>query len=282
MDTHVPCTVVAELCCNHMGDYEIACKMIRVAKASGADYAKFQKRNPEESVPEEWHTKPHPNPRHAFGVTYLEHRQELEFDFATHCNFQMICNDQNIGYACSVWDVTSAREIISLNPDFIKVPSAANTFYQMLDILFNDYKGDIHISLGMMTKKEKEQLFTYLEPYKQRTVVYHAVTEYPVPFERMFLLEIKELKKVFPRVGFSGHHLGISADISAFTLGAEVIERHFTLDRTWLGSDQAASIEPQGLSKLCRDLKAVQKALSYRTEEMTDIEKQNREKLKIR
>jgi len=276
-----PCLVTAEACGNHCGKFDLALEMIKTAKLCSADFVKFQKRVPEESVPKEWHNKPHPVPHYAFGKTYLEHRKALEFSLEQHKKLFNYCQEVGIKYSCSTWDITSAREIISLNPEYIKVPSAANIFYPMLDILFNEYKGDIHISLGMITKDEKKELFSYLNRHLDRVVVYWAVTEYPVPFERLFLLEIENLKKVFPRVGYSGHNLGISVDVLTYCLGTEHIERHFTLDRTFPTSDSSASLEPEGLRKLCRDLKAAYKALNYKNIEMTDIEQEQRKKLKV-
>ena len=200
------CIVIAEACCNHMGDFEVAKQMIFTAKNCKADFIKFQKRNPKESIPKQWQSKPHPNPWHAFGSTYLEHREKLEFTFSQHKELKNICEDNNIDYSSSVWDLTSAKYIMELNPKYIKVPSAANTYYPLLDLLFTEYNGNVHISLGMITDKEKEQLFEYLKPYHNRIVVYHAVTEYPVPFERIFLLELPKLSKIFPHIGYSGHH----------------------------------------------------------------------------
>ena len=276
-----PCVTIGEACCNHCGKFDLALEMIKVAKLSDVDFVKFQKRVPEESVPKEWQDKPHPNSQYAFGKTYLEHRKALEFTLEQHKKLFEYCKEVGVKYSCSTWDIISAREIISLNPDYIKVPSAANTFYPMLDVLFNEYKGDIHISIGMITNDEKKELFSYLSRHLNRTVVYWAVTEYPVPFDRLCLLEIKKLKEVFPRVGYSGHNLGIAVDIVSYCLGAEYIERHFTLDRTFPTTDASASLEPEGLRKLCRDLKAAYKALTYKNVELTEKEIEHRKKLKV-
>ena len=280
------CKVVAEACCNHKGNFDIALEMIKFAKLAGADYIKFQKRNPIEAIPKKWHKEPHPNPINAFGETYLEHRKKLEFTFDQHVELKKYCDSLNIGYACSIWDISSAKEIISLKPDFIKIPSACNTRYDILSYIYKgEYKGDLHISLGMISLQERKDIYNYLSNNKvyDRTVLYWTTTEYPVPFEKIYLLEIKKIKENIPckEVGYSGHHLGIAADVSAFTLGADWVERHFTLDRTWKGTDQAASLEMGGLQKLCRDLKAVKKALDYKGIGITEKEKENRDKLKV-
>jgi N-acetylneuraminate synthase len=275
------CMVVSEIACNHQGNMGVAKEMIKVSKLCGADYIKFQKRNPKKAIPQYMQNKPHPCPMHAFGETYLAHRMFLEFDIEQHKMLQEYCNQVGIGYVSSVWDEDSAREIISLCPDFIKVPSAMNENYYLLDTLFNEFDKDIHISLGMLQHSEKYRLFKYLEDKKERVVLYHTTSGYPVKFEELFLLEISEILKSFPRVGFSGHHLGISIDIAAYTLGATWIERHFTLDRTSKGSDHSASLEPTGLQKVCRDLMAAYKSLKFKENGLTEDEIKNREKLKI-
>lgn len=275
------CKIISELCCNHSGNIDTAKEMIKMSKLCGADYAKFQKRNPIKAVPTHMHNRPHPCPIHSFGETYLEHRQNLEFTIEQHKELKLYSEGIGIGYSSSVWDEDSALEIISLNPDFIKVPSAMNENYKLLDTIFNNYKGDVHISLGMISKKDKEKLYEYLGDKKDRIVMYLATSDYPVIFSEVYLLEIKELKNRFDRVGFSGHHLGIAIDICAATLGCEWIERHFTLDRTARGSDNSASLEAPGLQKLCRDLNAVYKSLTYKDVDLTEGEKRNIEKLKI-
>ena len=275
------CKIISELCCNHAGDIDIAKDMIKMSKLCGADYAKFQKRNNIKAVPIRLHNQPHPCPMHSFGETYLQHREALEFSLDQHRELQKYCEEVGIGYVCSVWDEDSARDIISLSPDFIKVPSAMNENYLLLDILFNEYDGDIHISTGMIGKEAKAKLYNYLDNKKDRVVVYHTTSGYPVPFKELYLQEISNIKEFF-RAGYSGHHLGIAVDVCAYTLGATWIERHFTLDRTSKGTDHSASLEPIGLQKLCRDLKACYSSLNYKNIDMTEDEQENSRKLKVK
>jgi sialic acid synthase len=286
--SNTPIKVVAEVSNVHLGDVNRAKNLIGLAKLAGADYIKFQKRNPIESVPKEIQNKPHPNKLFSYGNTYIEHRLALELTIEEHCLLQKCCADAGIGYATSVWDITSALQIIELDPDFIKVPSACNTNYEILDVLLGEYTGDIHISLGMTTQKELEDLRNYLQTfstYYKRFVVYHCTSEYPCPFERLYLKEIEHLCNEFStlgvRIGFSNHGLGIASDVAAYMLGAEWIERHFIDDRTIRHTDAAASLEPDGLRRLCRDLKAIPKALQYK-KEMSEEELQQRDKLKYR
>ncbi|CAN5735503.1 N-acetylneuraminate synthase family protein [soil metagenome] len=281
--------VIAEIGCNHMGDVEIAKDLIKLAKACGADYAKFQKRNPRELLTEEQYNAPHPMAYNAYGATYGAHREFLELTAAQHQSLKKYAETIDIGYATSVWDITSANEIIALEPDFIKVPSACNNNFEMLGLLRDNYKGDVHISFGMTTKDEEDIVVKFFEEKdaaKERLVVYSCTSGYPVPFNDVCLMEIVRLKNKFDdrvkSVGFSGHHLGIAIDIAAYTLGAVWIERHFTKDRTWKGTDHAASLELPGMQKLVRDLQHTYDALGYKQDEILAIEQVQRDKLKYR
>ncbi|MEO1053526.1 MAG: N-acetylneuraminate synthase family protein [Bacteroidota bacterium] len=285
---HQP-NVIAEIGCNHKGDFEIAKDLIRLAKDCGAEYAKFQKRNARELLTEEQYNAPHPNPMHSYGDTYGEHRENLEFNLEQHAELKAYCESLGIGYSTSVWDNTSAREIVSLKPDFIKVPSACNNNFEMLGILRDEYDGEVHISFGMTNRDEGEAIVSFFEENnsaQSKLVIYACTSGYPVPFEDVCLLEIRRLYERYEQrvkqIGFSGHHLGIAIDVAAYTLGAQWVERHFTKDRTWKGTDHAASLEPGGMGKLCRDLKATHSALGYKEDEILDIEKVQREKLKYR
>merc|ERR1711976_35208 len=182
---------------------------------------------------------------------------------------------------CSVWDKTSAVEIIQLNPSLIKVGSPSNTHWEMQKVLRDEYKGEVHISTGMTTKEEIEQIVQFWEEgkgdAKNRVVLYNCTSGYPVPFDDLCLLDIRLLQQKYQSrvkaIGFSGHHLGIAIDIAAYAIGAQWIERHFTADRTWKGTDHAASLEPGGLGKLCRDLKSTYTCMTYKKTDILDLEK---------
>ena len=280
--------VIAEIGCNHKGEMSIAKELLIIAAQSGVEVAKFQKRNNKELLTEEQYSTPHPNPINSYGDTYGAHREFLEFTVSQHKELKEYAESLGLIYSTSVWDETSANEIITLSPALIKVPSACNNHFDMLKILRDDYLGEIHISFGMTTQEEEEQIISFFEKTNQadRLVIYACTSGYPVPFDDVCVLEIVRIKEKFDSrvkgIGFSGHHLGISVDIAAYALGATWIERHFTLDRTWKGTDHAASLEPTGLRKLARDLKATFKSLSYKQSEILDIEKIQRKKLKYR
>ena len=272
-----------------MGQIDIAKNLIKLAKESGADYAKFQKRNNKELLTEEQYNAPHPNPANSYGSSYGEHREFLEFNIEQHLELKIYAESIGINYTTSVWDIISAREIITLNPSFIKVPSACNNNFDLLKILRDEYKGEVHISFGMTLQSEEKEVINFFNETNQgtnRLVIYSCTSGYPVSFQDVCLLEINRLKLNYSNqvkeFGFSGHHLGIAIDIAAYTLGANWIERHFTKDRTWKGTDHSASLEPQGLTKLVRDIKNTYSALSYKNIEILDVEMVQREKLKNR
>lgn len=279
--------IIAEIGCNHKGDMNIAREMIMTAATyCKADVVKFQKRNNTELLTPEEYNAPHPNPANAYGETYGAHREFLEFDLQQHRQLQAWCEEFGIEYSTSVWDVTSAKEIASLKPKLIKIPSACNLNKGLLEYLCDNYEGEIHLSFGMTTKAEEEEIVSFFESKGRNKdlVIYSCTSGYPVPFEDICLLEISRLKELYSdrvkAIGFSGHHLGIAVDSAAVALGAEWVERHFTLDRTWKGTDHAASLEPEGVRKLARDCKAVCKALQYKKEDILEIESVQRNKLK--
>ena len=281
--------VIAEIGCNHMGKMNIAKELILLAKQSGAEYVKFQKRNSKELLTKEQYDAPHPNPHNSYGDTYGAHREFLEFNFDQNKELKEFCDEIDITYSTSVWDVTSAKEMISLNPKFLKVPSACNNNFKMLELLRDEFKGQVQLSIGMTKKDEVEEIIKFFEinnQAKSRLLIYSCTSGYPVPAKDVSLLEINWLYENYGdrvnEIGFSGHHLGIALDIAAYTLGARWIERHFTKDRTWKGTDHAASLEPGGLKKLTRDLNSTYEALSYKSDEILPIEAVQREKLKNR
>ncbi|WP_452220379.1 N-acetylneuraminate synthase family protein [Lacinutrix salivirga] len=287
MNTYKKPYVIAEIGCNHKGEMELAKELIKVAKIfCNVDAVKFQKRNNKELLTEKQYNDPHPNPVNSYGDTYGAHREYLEFDVKQHQELKDYCEDIGITYSTSVWDVTSAKEIASLNPEFIKIPSACNNNVAMLEWLCENYKGEIHISTGMTTKEEIEDLVNLFKKHNRNKdlVLYNCTSGYPVPFEDVCLLDINLLNEKYKddvkHIGFSGHHLGIATDIAAYTLGANIIERHYTIDRTWKGTDHAASLEPMGLRKLSRDLRAVHQALSFKKTDILPIEQVQRDKLK--
>lgn len=281
--------IIAEIGCNHMGRMDIAKELIDLAKKSGVKYVKFQKRNNKELLTEEQYNNPHPNPHNSYGDSYGAHREYLEFSLHQNKELKEYCDSVDMVYSTSVWDLTSAKEMITFNPEFLKVPSACNNNFDMLKVLRDEFDGQVQLSVGMTTRAEVEEIVKFFElkdQAKKRLLLYSCTSGYPVPAKDVSLLEINWLYEQFGErvneIGFSGHHLGIALDVSAYTLGARWIERHFTKDRTWKGTDHAASLEPGGMTKLSRDLNSVYEALSYKSDEILPIESVQRTKLKNR
>jgi len=279
-----PCKVTAEVGAVHLGSMDRAKELIKLAYLAGADCVKFQKRNPKECVPEYLQKAPHPNQIFSYGKTYLEHRENLEMSIEQHKKLQHYCGELGIGYATSVFDKTSAQEVAdNLDPLFIKVPSCCNNDYTLLEYLFEHFD-DVHISLGMADYQDIDSLIDFIRSKNialTRYLLYHCTSEYPCNFDRLYLDEIVRLKKRLPnvRIGFSNHGKGIAADIAAYVRGAEWIERHFVDDRTLRHTDAASSLEPDGLRRLCRDLKAVHLACQPKLK-LSDEELEQRKKLR--
>lgn len=292
-----PVKIIAEIGCNHRGDLDTAKELIRVAaQVCNADIAKFQKRTNHELLSKQEYDRPHPVPENAYGATYGAHREFLEFDVEQHRELIETCTSYGIEYSTSVWDLTSAKQMASLNPPLLKIPSATNQHFELQGFLCENYGGEIHVSTGMSTGDE---IFKLVQFYEERgrakdLVVYSCTSGYPVAFEEICLYEIRNLMERFGArvkgIGFSGHHLGIAADVGALAVGRVMeaqghgrfthIERHFTLDRTWKGTDHSASLEPDGLRRLCRDIKHVDCALAYKATEILPVEQVQRDKLK--
>jgi sialic acid synthase len=280
-------TFIAEIGCNHRGEVETARQLIVVAKTCGAHVAKFQKRCARELLTEAQYNAPYDNP-HSYGRTYGEHREFLEFDISAHAMLKEYAEAHGIEYSTSVWDLTSAREIARLKPRFIKIPSACNNHMVMLEFLRDEYEGEIHLSTGMSSDEEIDRAVDLFAHCPERVVLYACTSGYPVAFEDVCLLEIVRLHRKYretgrvKEIGFSGHHNGIAIDPVAVLLGATAIERHFTLDRAWKGSDHAASLEPGGFSRLTRDARHLREAWSFKSQEMLPVELVQRAKLKYR
>lgn len=279
--------VIAEIGCNHKGDFEIAKQLIATAKNfCGAHVVKLQKRNNKELLTPEEYNAPHPNPGNSYGDTYGAHRECLEFTAQQHKELKAYCEEIGIEYSTSVWDLTSAKEIAALNPRLIKIPSACNLNFEMLGYLCDNYTGEIHFSVGMTMQDEEDKIVSFLveKGRAKDAVMYSCTSGYPVDFEDVCLLEITRLKERFggivKDIGFSGHHNGIAIDNVAHALGANYVERHFTLNRTWKGTDHAASLEPDGMRRLVRDLRATHLALQYKGQEVLPVEEVQRKKLK--
>lgn len=281
------CVLIAEIGCNHKGDFAIAKQFIDTAATfCQVRHVKFQKRTVKELLSDDEYNRPHPVPYNAYGETYGTHREALEFNIDQHRELKAYCEQRGVTYSASVWDLTALGEIMSLQPESIKIPSALNTHRELLEATCRNYSGIIHVSLGMTTHAEEQSLIQLFRDHgRLKDVVLYACTSgYPIATSEACLLEIVRLREAYESevraIGYSGHHNGIGIDVAAYTLGATYIERHFTLNRTWKGTDHAASLEPDGLRRLRRNLEVTKDALKYKATEILPVEEPQRAKLK--
>lgn len=280
--------LVGEIGCNHLGKMDLAKEHIATfADFAKVPYLKFQKRTISDLLTPEEYAAPHPNPDFAHGKTYGEHRENLEFTIEQHEELFEYCQSKEVVYACSAWDLNSAKELIKHLPKmhYLKVPSASNLNFPMLEYVLDHSNFNLHISTGMTSLSEIEGILNFLVNKKAeaRSVIYACTSGYPIKFEEMCLLEVSRLKEWcdgFAGVGFSNHGLGIAMDIAAATLGATWIERHVVTCRSTIRhTDSPASLEPDGARRLVRDLDALEKALTYKND-LLDVELVQRTKLK--
>lgn len=253
--------IIAEIGCNHQGDVDIAKRMIEVAKYCGVDAVKLQKRDIKKCLTPEQYNKPYENP-HSFGKTYGQHREYLELSVEEHAELKRHAESLGLTYFVSVWDENSARQMLDLGCEIIKVPSACITDIDLLQVL-NKSRSPVLASVGMSTFEEIDNLVNHLDNVKELYLL-QCTSSYPCDFKDVNLSVIPVLRERYmgrvKGIGFSGHHLGIAIDVAAVAMGAVLIERHFTLDRTQKGTDHAASLEPDGMRRLVRNIRAFEKA----------------------
>ena len=290
--------VIAEIGINHQGDIDIAKRLIDIAAASGCDAVKFQKRNPDVCVPEEQKSKPR-----SWGgedMTYLEYKYKVEFGKEEYDEIDRYCKQQGIAWTASPWDLDSLEFLMQYDIPFIKIPSAMITNEELMFASKNTGKKVI-ISTGMSTFAEVERAITILKlpgdsaetlrPWNFDEVkegktacdfaVLHCNSTYPAPIDELNLSAIKTLKDRFKcEVGYSGHEFRLGTSVAAVYLGATIVERHITLDRTMEGSDHMASVEPQGLFKLVSGLRELERAYGDGTIDVTESEIPVRAKLR--
>ncbi len=251
-----PCYAVAEIGINHNGDIDIAKKLIDVAAASGCSAVKFQKRTIEVVFSAEELARPRESP---FGTTNGDLKYGLEFGLEEYQEIDRYCKERNIAWFASCWDEQSVDFIAQFNVPCYKIASASITDDNLL--CHTRAKGrPIMLSTGMSTLEQIDHAIEVLG--KEDLIILHTTSTYPALYEELNLRVIPMLKQRYNvPVGYSGHETGLSTTIASVALGACVVERHITLDRAMWGSDQAASVEPQGFMRLVRDIRLVEKAM---------------------
>jgi len=257
-----PFYVIAEGGINHQGQLSIAKQLIEVAKSCGADCVKFQKRTVERILTKEGLDMPYVNDN-SFGATYGEHKRALELDFEAWKEMKAYADTLGIAFSASGWDEESIDFLDSLNIPFFKMASADLTNFPLL--IHTAKKGKpMVISTGMADLATVKKALDVILPLNPRVVVLQCTSTYPSKYEEINLRVLDTYRKEFGDkvvIGYSGHEKGICITEAAVTLGAKVIERHFTLDRTMKGGDHAASLEPDGLRRLIRDSRNIEASM---------------------
>ena len=277
--------VIAEIGINHQGDINIAKRLIDIAAASGCDAVKFQKRNPDICVPEEQKSKP--RSWQGEDMTYLEYKYKVEFGKEEYDEIDKYCKQQGISWSASPWDIDSLNFLSQYDIPFLKLPSAMLTNDELLEGCISTGK-KIIFSTGMSTQKEINHAVEVLSISKtkynnpHKIGLLHCNSTYPAPIGELNLSGIKTLIKMYPdfEIGYSGHEFRLGTSVAAIYLGASIIERHITLDRTMEGSDHMASIEPQGLFKLVSGIRELEEAFGDGIIQVTESEKIVRKKLR--
>jgi N-acetylneuraminate synthase len=251
-----PCYIIAEVGINHNGDIDLAKRLISVAVAAGCDAVKFQKRTVEVVYTEKELATPRPNP---FGETNGDLKRGLEFHEEDYAEIASFCKQLKIDWFVSPWDEASVDFIQMYNPPCYKIASASLTDDHLLKHVRSTGK-PIIASTGMSTYAEIDHAVEVLG--KDNLILMHTTSTYPAKYEQ---LNLKAIPSMIERygipVGYSGHETGIPTSVVAAALGACCVERHITMDRAMWGSDQAASLEPNGISRLVRDIRLVEQSM---------------------
>ncbi|CAL8979254.1 N,N'-diacetyllegionaminic acid synthase [Propionicimonas sp. T2.31MG-18] len=272
-----PVYVIGEIGINHNGDLRTAMALIDAAKAAGMDAVKFQKRTPEVCTPrDQWEVeRDTPWGR----MTYIDYRHRVEFGAEDYRQIDDYCREIGIDWFASPWDVESVDFLGAFSPSTYKVASASLTD----DVLLRALRATgrtIILSTGMSTPAQIRHAVEVLG--SDNIVMLHATSTYPAPPEQLNLRMIKTLEAEYPNVpiGYSGHEVGLQTTLCAVALGAVMVERHITLDRAMWGSDQSASVEPEGMRRLVRDIRVIESALGDGVKQVYDGERNAMAKLR--
>ncbi|XP_029290504.1 sialic acid synthase-like [Cottoperca gobio] len=274
-----PCFIIAEIGQNHQGDIAIAKQMIKMAKDCGADCAKFQKCELEHKFNKKALSRAYTS-KHSWGKTYGEHKRHLEFSHEQYRELQKYAKEVGICFTASGTDEMAVEFLHELNVPFFKVASADTNNFPYLEKTAK--KGQpMVVSSGMQSMETMRQVYKIVKEHNQNFVFLQCTSAYPLNAEDVNLKVITEYQKEFPDIpiGYSGHESGINISLAAVALGAKVIERHVTLDKTWKGNDHQASLTPSELAELVSSIRLVEKAMGTNIKKMLPCEKPCYDKL---
>lgn len=269
--------IIAEIGINHNGDVDIAKQLISMAKDCGCDAVKFQKRTIDIVYTSEFLALSRQSP---WGTTQREQKEGLEFGKKEYDEIDLYCKEKDISWFASAWDLESQNFLRQYDCDYNKVASAMLTHKPLLEMIAEEKKPTF-ISTGMSTFEQIDEALNIFVRKSCKYTLMHCVSMYPCPDEDCNILMVNTLKDRYKcPVGYSGHEIGILPSVLAVTMGAEVVERHITLDRAMYGSDQSASLEKRGLELLVRDCRDVQKMIGDGNKRVLPAEEKTEQSLR--
>lgn len=267
------CFIIAEIGHNHQGNVKVALDMIKSAAACGADAVKFQKRDNKALYTKALYEKIYDN-EDSFGLTYGQHREFLEFGWEEYVILKKCAEDNGVEFMCTAFDFESVDFLEKLGINSYKLASGDLTNTPLLEYIAK-LKKPIFLSTGASILREARMAYNAITKYHNQLCLLHTVCTYPAEYDQLNLRVIQTLKNEFPDavIGYSGHDNGILASVIAYMLGARVVEKHFTINHSWKGTDHKFSLEPDGLRKQVRDLKRLDLMLGNSEKKVYDAEK---------
>ena len=264
--------IIAEIGINHQGDVSIAKNLFQKAKECGADAVKLQKRSISRILTKSGLEMAYDN-RNSFGKTYGEHKIALELSEADYHELNTYCKKMDIIFCASGWDEESIDFLDEMGIPFFKMASADLTNFPLLVHTAKKNKPMI-LSTGMADMKMVQAAYSQVNQINNKIAILQCTSTYPSAFSEVHLNVLQTFMKEFPDavIGYSGHEQGIAIPPAAVALGAKIIERHFTLDRTMKGGDHAASLEPQGFAKMVRDIRHIEEAMGSTEKKIQESE----------
>ena len=280
--THRPTFIVAEIGINHNGSIVLVKRLIDVALIAGCDAVKFQKRTVNEVYTKEFLDSPR---KSMWGKTQRDQKEGLELSMEAYREIKNYCWGRILWFA-SPWDVKSVGFLQKLNVSYYKIASPVLTDDAVLKAVARTGK-EVIMSTGMSTPDQIRMALSVIETYRLvdfPVSLLACTSTYPCPVESLNLSRITTLKYMFPnhRIGYSGHEVGLWTTLCAVAMGATIVERHITLDRTMVGSDHAASVEPQGMIKLVKEIRNLEKAMGSGKVGPIDSELEIMKKLRVK
>lgn len=274
-----PCYVIAEIGNNHQGELKTALNMIKVAAGMGVNAVKFQKRDNKALFTQAMYNKPYDN-ENSYGATYGEHRDYLEFDLDEYLELKKCAADNDVDFIVTPFDHPSVDFLEKVGIAAYKIASADITNVPLLEYVAKTGK-PMFVSTGAATLDEIRLAYDTIAKHNGQVCILHCTAGYPTEYENLNLRVISTLRDTFPDavIGYSGHDYGILAPSVAYMLGATVVEKHFTLNRSWKGTDHKFSLEPTGLHKMVRDLRRIDMSLGNGQKEIQKFEVDARKKM---